>query len=109
MKTSQYKKQILELLNQNHLLSISEINALIPEADYSTIFRNMETLLQEGLIKKVLISNKSVAYESTQDIHDHFICNDCGKVESVYISHDLINGRKIDEITVRGSCGDCDK
>lgn len=107
MKTSQYKKEILEILNKKHLLSISEIHKLLGTADYSTVFRNIEQLLVEKKIKKVMIDNKSTAYESVDEKHDHFICNDCGKVEEIHLSHGSIKGYKVEDITVRGSCDKC--
>lgn len=107
MRTNVYKKQILDLLQKKHLLTIAEIHKAIPEADYSTIFRNVEHLLADKEIKKVMIDNKSIAYESAKESHDHFICNDCGTVESIHIPHNSIKGRKIDDITVRGSCNKC--
>ena len=58
-------------------------------------------------IKKVMIDNKSIAYESSKDSHDHFICNDCGTIESIHIPRKSIKGRKVDDVTVRGSCNKC--
>lgn len=107
MRTNVYKEHILNLLKKKHLFTIAEIHKAIPEADYSTVFRNVEQLLKDKEIKKVMIDNKSIAYESSKDSHDHFICNDCGTVESIHIPHKSINGRKVDDITVRGSCNKC--
>lgn len=107
MRTNIYKEKILNLLQKNHLLTISEIHKAIPNADYSTIFRNVEQLFSDKQIKKVMIDNKSVAYESTHESHDHFICNDCGKVEKIHIPHSSIKNHKVDDIVVRGSCNEC--
>lgn len=107
MRTNIYKEKILSLLRKKHLLTIAEIHKAIPDADYSTVFRNVEQLLKDKEIKKVMIDNKSIAYESSKDSHDHFICNDCGTVESIHIPHNSIKGRKVDDITVRGSCNKC--
>jgi len=109
MRTNIYKDQIVKLLKKKHLLTIAEIHKAIPDADYSTVFRNVEQLLKDNAIKRVLVDSKSVAYESSKESHDHFVCNDCGKVESIQIPHNSIEGRKIDDITVRGSCTDCKK
>ena len=107
MRTNVYKETILKLLQTGHLLTISDIHKAIPEADYSTIFRNVEQLLKDKQIKKLMVDNKSIAYESAHESHDHFICNDCGKVEEIHIPHDSIKDHKIDDITVRGSCHNC--
>ncbi len=107
MRTNIYKEHILKLLKKKHLLTIAEIHKAIPDADYSTVFRNVEQLLSDKKIKRVMIDNKSMAYESAHESHDHFICNDCGKVEEIHIPHKAIKGRRVDDITVRGSCTNC--
>lgn len=107
MRTHIYKEKILSLLKKNHLLTIGEIHHALPEADYSTIFRNIEQLLAHKEIKKIMIDGKSVAYELACESHDHFICTDCGKVEAIHISHESIQGRSVEDITVRGNCGTC--
>lgn len=110
MRTNKYKEHILKQIKKKHLVTISEIHKAIPDADYSTIFRNVEQLLKDKKIKKIMIDNKSVAYESSNDSHDHFICNDCGVIESIHISRKSIQSRrKIDDVTVRGSCNLCNK
>lgn len=109
MRTNVYKEQILNLLKKKHLLTIAEIHKAIPEADYSTIFRNIENLLIDKEIKRVMVDNKSIAYESAQESHDHFICNDCGKIEEINIAHDSIKNKKIVDIIARGQCKNCQK
>ena len=108
MRTSLHKNKILKLLSKRHLLTIAQIHKAIPKVDYSTIFRNVEQLLQAKLIKRVLIDNKSVAYESSKESHDHFICNDCGKIEELHINHKgLSKNRVVSDVTVRGTCISC--
>lgn len=107
MRTNINKGKILALLKKKHLLTIAEIHAALPDADYSTVFRNVEQLLKDKEIKKVMIDSKSIAYESGQESHDHFICSDCGTVESIHIPHTSIKGHRVEDVTVRGSCNKC--
>jgi Fe2+ or Zn2+ uptake regulation protein len=107
MRTNIYKQKIIDLLNKHHLLSISQIHKYISEANNSTIFRNIEELLKQGQIRKIIVDDKNTSYELTNHTHDHFICNDCGKIESVKISHNIIKNKKIDNIIIRGNCNDC--
>lgn len=109
MRTNTYKEKILAILKKKHLLTIAEIHKAIPDVDYSTVFRNIEQLLSDKIIKRVMVDNKSIAYESANESHDHFICNDCGAVESIHIPHKSINGHKVEDITARGSCDECSK
>lgn len=107
MRKSVYKEKIISLLCDRHFLTIAEIHKEIPEADYSTVFRNLEQLLKEKRVRKVLVDNKSTAYESVDDKHDHFICTDCGKVEVIHLNLTNFNGNKVEDVLVRGVCGEC--
>lgn len=109
MRTNIYKEKIIDLLKKTHLLTISQIHDALSEADYSTVFRNVEQLVLDKQIKKVLIDNKSCAYELVSDSHDHFICNGCGKIEAIHMPHNSIKGHRIEDIIVRGSCNKCFK
>lgn len=111
MRTTPYKEKILHLLEKEHLLSIADIQAALPkEVDYSTIFRNVEKLLQEGKIKKVIVDKKTIKYEQEEHIHDHFICTDCKKVQSIKLpktSTFLPKNTKLTDVVMRGLCSEC--
>ncbi|HMO01989.1 MAG TPA: transcriptional repressor [Oligoflexia bacterium] len=109
MRTHLYRKQIFSLLRRKHFMSIAEIHKAIPEADYSTVFRNVKQLLAAGEVRRVFLDRKSFVYELAEHQHDHFICNDCGQVESFHLPVDkrVFKGRQVNEITVRGTCCDC--
>lgn len=111
MRTNVYKEKILSLLRKKHFLTIAEIHTLLPEADHSTIFRNVDQLLKNKEVRKIMIDSRLVAYESVHENHDHFICNDCGKVEVVHVPvpASALGGRKVEDITVRGICAECEK
>jgi Fur family transcriptional regulator, peroxide stress response regulator len=107
MRKNIYREKILKILKDNHLLNISEIHVFIPEADYSTIFRNIEHLLEDKKIKKIVLNKKNTAYELMIENHDHFVCNDCGDVQEIKISRANHEELEIEEITVRGRCKRC--
>jgi Fe2+ or Zn2+ uptake regulation protein len=111
MRNSLHKNKILSILKKDHLLTISEIHKKIPEVDYSTVFRNIEQLLEEGAIKKVLINKKITGYEKLDDNHYHFVCNKCGKVEPIRekITNSKFKDKEITDIIVRGNCHSCKK
>lgn len=114
MKTSPYKSVILELFAKAHVLSISDIHKSIPKADFSTIFRNVEALLKEAKLKKIIIDADVSVYElvGKGNEHDHFVCIDCGKIDEIHILHtDIRVAKKAKtlDIIVRGICGPCNK
>lgn len=109
MRTNVYKEKIINLLKKNHLLSVADINQAIPEADYSTVYRNVEQLFADQKIKKVLINNKTSVYELVhENEHDHFVCDDCGDIAAIEVSRKKLGIRlPISDITIRGLCNNC--
>lgn len=110
MRTNKYKDRIVDILKNGHLMAIEDIRSQISEADFSTIYRNIELLLKEQKIKKVVVDNKHTLFELRADHeHDHFICDDCGSIESIELPRlaKSLKGKKVNEITVHGSCNAC--
>jgi Fur family zinc uptake transcriptional regulator len=111
MKTSPYKDKILKLFQKVHTLSIADVCKKIPEADFSTIFRNVEMLTQEGKLKKIVVDKDITVYEANDSAHhhDHFICVECGDVDAVHVSGSVLKGSKarVEDVVIRGVCEDC--
>lgn len=108
MNKNIYKEKILNLLKKHHLLNISDIHKNIKDADYSTIFRNVEQLVKENKIKKIIIDKNNTNYESIEEDHYHFICNKCEKIEEIKEKIKIKN-KEITDILIRGYCNKCKK
>ena len=110
MRTNTYQPKILSLFKKKHMLSIAEINNAIPKADYSTVFRNMEKLFIDKKVKKIVVDKKTIMYELIKNTHGHFICNKCGKIESIYLPlENIAKGKTVSDLTLRGLCSSCTK
>ena len=112
MKISIYKEKIIDILQKNHLLSIADIHACLPEANFSTVFRNIEILKKEELVKQVVADKDIVLYELVKEghMHDHFVCDDCGDIQTIHIDKKAISIKgkgKVTDTVVHGVCGDC--
>ena len=112
MKKNIYKEKIIKLLEKNHLLSIAEIHKKIKGADYSTIYRNVEQLIFEERIKKVVLDKDNIVYEMNgeKSQHDHFFCNKCGsidEVEKMSKNFKYLKDCTITEVLFRGLCQKC--
>lgn len=112
MRTNLYKNKILNLLEKHHLLKISDMHKRIKVADYSTVYRNIEQLVREDRVRKVVLDKDTVLYEINKENnnHDHFLCLDCGYIEEIKISSEsipLLNKHKIKDLLVRGLCENC--
>lgn len=114
MRTSLYKAKILEVFKHAHVLSIADVQAQLGKVDFSTVYRNIEILIKEGLLKKIIVNEDLTVFElvNKEHKHDHFICNDCGKVEEIHIETAVLgqgSDTKVTDVIVRGVCGPCCK
>jgi len=114
MRTNLCRKEILQLLEKNHLLSMATIHKKISDVNYSTVYRNIEQLISDKEIKKIVLDKGNVMYEINKEghNHDHFLCTDCGDVEEINIpvkALSLFNNYKVNDLLIRGLCVDCNQ
>lgn len=91
VRNTKQKKLIMSVLkDSDRPLSINEIyNAIVyelPRIAKSTIYRNIDLLLEQGLIEKHHFNDNQVfyLYKESEDDHTHFIiCEDCKKTYSL--------------------------
>ncbi len=112
MKTSPYKDKILKLFQKsNKAMSVAQVHNKIPEADFSTIFRNVEALTKEGKMKKTVIDKDRTVYglKGNAPQSNHFVCIDCGNVTDIQVSANILKGgrTKVMEVIIRGLCAAC--
>ncbi len=93
-------------------LSAADIHKKIPEIDLTTIYRNLELFVSDGLVKKLDLDKDEAMYEYKEEDHHHAICTDCDKVIHFHASDEAIlklievQGFEPEslELTVRGKC-----
>jgi Fe2+ or Zn2+ uptake regulation protein len=114
---------ILELISSlKGPFSFDEVNnyfqkqSLYPNK--TTIYRNLEKLEKEGIIKKINLSDQKMFWEVVDKSHDHkhghlhLVCSNCKNIECKEVEE--LFDLKIDkfqvgniEITVNGKCQNC--
>lgn len=89
---------------------------LIPKLSLATVYRNLATLTQAGLIQKLNVPGGAEHYDANVKKHYHFFCGKCGRVFDIRMQveellEDVENssGHKITEanIHLRGICREC--
>ncbi len=88
-KITEQRKIIIKAFVQakNHLLSAEKVHAWIEEhekpIDLSTIYRNIELLVNIGVLKKISLDDYADQYKLsvTNEHHHHIVCISCGKSE----------------------------
>ncbi|MCB9818571.1 transcriptional repressor [Candidatus Nomurabacteria bacterium] len=107
------REKVLNVLKDAHCaLSAADIHRKIPEIDLTTIYRNLELFVSDGLIKKLDLDKDEAMYEYKEGNHHHAICTDCNKVIHFNVSDlEIMKLIKVPnftpeslELTVRGKC-----
>jgi len=109
------REKIIDLFNKEHLLSAHACHKKLKDMDLATIYRNIKQLLKANVIKEVHINNSEQFYELNINSHQHLVCNNCGKIESIEIPETLIPNMlksstfKIEnvQLNIIGKCKDC--
>lgn len=112
-RRSEKREQILETLRRTHsALSAAALHKKLPRIDLTTIYRNLEMFVQDGIVKKLNLNSEEAMYEYAEEAHHHAVCTDCDRV--IHFSapeekiKDLLDLKDFNidaiEITVRGTC-----
>ncbi len=67
-------------------LTMPEILAAAPELPQSSAYRNVTTLIEAGVVRRVTGTDEHGRYELAEEIsghHHHLVCAACGRVEDV--------------------------
>ena len=89
-------------------MNLAEIHIHIPNAHFASIYRNVEALCNDGILKKIIISKDNVKYELASHNHGHFVCNDCENIEKIHVPESIKNSHsQVSDLTVRGLCDEC--
>lgn len=94
------RRTIVEiLLEEDRYISAKELlerlKEQFPRLSFDTVYRNLNLLLEEGLIEESTFGDGGSKFRITCDTHDHhhhYICTLCGKTE-------LVEGCPMDALT----------
>lgn len=83
-------QQILEIINNSdeHLtaeqvyLRLKEKNS---KAVLATVYNNLASLYQKGLIRKVAVAGFPDRYDKMEVRHDHLVCKQCGSLTDIML------------------------
>ena len=87
-RNTQQRRVILEELRKltSHPTA-AELYAIVrqclPRISLGTIYRNLELLAQNNVIKKLEIAGSETRFDAECMLHDHVRCVDCGKVDDL--------------------------
>ncbi len=116
-RNTKQKKIILKVIKEDKTHpTIKEIVSKVRDIDkrvgVATIYRNINSLVEEGSLKRLELENTH--YDSDTSSHNHFVCNNCHKIIDIYDND--YNIKSLDNydfkvvnvnIIYEGLCSDC--
>lgn len=86
---SRQKREIFNLINStcSHLTAeeiFFEVRKVIPSISLSTVYRNLNVLVQENKIKCLKISDSKSVYDRSVINHAHLISDESGEITDVF-------------------------
>lgn len=91
----------------------------LPSLTETTVYRTLEFLAENGLVRPALTSSGHLAYEIARHEHHHLVCRNCG--DEIEVDHELLksmyetleteSGYKLTDshLTFFGLCPSCQK
>lgn len=124
MRYSKQKEEVLKVVLESYdhpdaqkIYKVVKKN--IPNISLGTVYRNLNTLVEEKLIRRVRNQDGNDRYDKTLTNHNHVKCEICGKVCDISILIDDSNVCMIEKETgfkitncnfnINGICEDCMK
>ena len=97
---------------------VQRVRAVLPTVSHATVYRNLQELVREGLIRTLEVAGTAVQFEVNPDDHHHFVCRRCGRIWDVYLSRlDVrVNRRRTElagfqvdhrDVQLHGVCARC--
>lgn len=65
----------------------NDVNKVDSKISLGTVYRNLDILEEEGKINEIVIPGAN-RYDLNLNLHNHFICEKCGKVFDISLKYD---------------------
>lgn len=94
----------------------SSLRSECPRLSLGTVYRDLNTLVEIGKVRRVSIPGEADRFDSRIDSHQHLYCRACHKVETINLSEDKLRALvesypdlEVEDysLTVFGRCKDC--
>lgn len=92
-----------------------EIRKSLPTISLATVYRNLNTLSADGVIRKIAMPGMPDRFDWRMTVHDHLWCENCGRVFDFTLPQALdqqiekVSGMKVRSYTLvaQGLCQEC--
>jgi Fe2+ or Zn2+ uptake regulation protein len=98
-------------------LSAREVAAGVPELHQATVYRTLDVLVAEGLVRRTEIDGRALYEVAAEHLHHHVVCTSCGAVSHVHdeavrgalerVARESGYRLADEELTFHGLCAEC--
>ncbi len=107
IKVTNARVEILTLLkNADRPLCYEDFREVI-SMDKATFYRNISKFSEKEMLNSFESNDKKRYFELKKSSHGHFVCLKCNKVECLYNIKFEMDGYRIDNIIINGTCKEC--
>lgn len=91
MRYSKQRELVLKTVLENKIHPNAEfvynvLKETNPELSLGTVYRNLNSLVKNNMLKRISIPNGSDCFDGTLAEHQHLVCTKCGKVIDITLS-----------------------
>lgn len=87
LKATPQRLCVLKILRKHEHPNIDElytqIKAEYPSISLATVYKNLATLREQGLVVEVNVPNHKTYYDIYETPHMHIVCEKCGRIEDL--------------------------
>ena len=97
----------------------SLVRKRLPRISLATVYRNLETMAQSGMVRKLAITGRQKRFDGDLSLHDHITCTVCNRIDDIFPGEDDAQtplppgklGYKLSEMRVQyyGICPECQR
>lgn len=103
IRMTQSRKAILSALGRTKAHPTADevysiVREQLPKVSLGTVYRNLDLLAKQGLIRTLATAGEQRRYDGVLDDHHHIRCEVCGRIDDI----ELANTERLDELVVGG-------
>ena len=103
-KQSKQRERIYAILNKtgehpNAIWIYDQLKSEFPDLSMGTVYRNLNILIEQGLIHKIDFGSTFDRYDANTEPHYHFICERCGSITDLPMPIDNELNEKLERKT----------
>ncbi|MBZ7938487.1 MULTISPECIES: peroxide-responsive transcriptional repressor PerR [Campylobacter] len=87
LKATPQRLCILKILKRHEHPNIEELYEEIkqeyPSISLATVYKNLNTLREQGLVVEINALNQKTCYDIYEEEHMHIVCSKCGSIEDL--------------------------